>query len=432
MKKTLLFLSAAALVSSAFAATSLQEGTEYYIRNVETGKWMNCGYSWGTKGIVKDQARAFQVVATDGGYALKSSMGFVKPGGEIYLDGPQELNGDAAVYEITAENGAFTIKDKNGYVTIEQNEEGNHVMKTYGDAYDAGIIDDSWESWLGALQSYDFYPISTANYSTDNAKYWEFLTKEEMVAELANATAEKPLDATFLIKAFMLDRNDPENSKAWKLTLNGEAASIGGDNDVVIFPPLNWGWHNANEWGDLENEWAYAGTYGWFNNDNTAGNGTAVVSQAVEGAPAGYYEVYYHVVNQPNTDFTLTVNGVEGEVCEYYNDNNEAVDLWYTSATGVLADRDQVKCVAFTVGEDGKLAIEMSKAYEVGAQNRFAWKSFIIKYLGVESTGVEGIASENVNAPIEYYNLQGVRVANPTNGIYVVKQGDKVTKAVIR
>jgi hypothetical protein len=36
------------------------------------------------------------------------------------------------------------------------------------------------------------------------------------------------------------------------------------------------------------------------------------------------------------------------------------------------------------------------------------------------------------NAPVEYYNLQGVRVSNPENGIYIRRQGNKATKVVIK
>lgn len=43
---------------------------------------------------------------------------------------------------------------------------------------------------------------------------------------------------------------------------------------------------------------------------------------------------------------------------------------------------------------------------------------------------VEGIDGGS-NAPAEYYNLQGVRVANPGEGIYIVRRGTKVTKEII-
>ena len=34
--------------------------------------------------------------------------------------------------------------------------------------------------------------------------------------------------------------------------------------------------------------------------------------------------------------------------------------------------------------------------------------------------------------PAEYYNLQGIRVANPEHGIYIVKKGNTTTKHVVR
>lgn len=45
-------------------------------------------------------------------------------------------------------------------------------------------------------------------------------------------------------------------------------------------------------------------------------------------------------------------------------------------------------------------------------------------------TGVEDIAVD-ANAPVEYYNLQGVKVENPSNGIFIKKQGTKATKVVL-
>lgn len=44
--------------------------------------------------------------------------------------------------------------------------------------------------------------------------------------------------------------------------------------------------------------------------------------------------------------------------------------------------------------------------------------------------GVENVATDFSNAPVEYFNLQGVRVNNPENGIFICRQGNKVTKVV--
>ena len=45
--------------------------------------------------------------------------------------------------------------------------------------------------------------------------------------------------------------------------------------------------------------------------------------------------------------------------------------------------------------------------------------------VGIEEIGVDA------NAPVEYYNLQGVKVANPENGIFIKKQGGRTSKVVL-
>lgn len=53
--------------------------------------------------------------------------------------------------------------------------------------------------------------------------------------------------------------------------------------------------------------------------------------------------------------------------------------------------------------------------------------------MSLKGSGVDNITSDSENTPAEYFNLQGVRVANPTPGnLYIVRQGNKVTKTIIR
>ena len=62
-------------------------------------------------------------------------------------------------------------------------------------------------------------------------------------------------------------------------------------------------------------------------------------------------------------------------------------------------------------------------------------KTFIDKItVNYESinTGVDDILSDDANAPVEYYNLQGVRVANPESGLYIRVQGKKATKVLVK
>ena len=46
-----------------------------------------------------------------------------------------------------------------------------------------------------------------------------------------------------------------------------------------------------------------------------------------------------------------------------------------------------------------------------------------------EVTSINEVESED--APVEYYNLQGVKVENPEKGIFIKKQGKKATKVVL-
>lgn len=55
---------------------------------------------------------------------------------------------------------------------------------------------------------------------------------------------------------------------------------------------------------------------------------------------------------------------------------------------------------------------------------------YVIKFEKSATDGISEIEAEDAEAV--YYNLQGVEVANPANGVYIVRRGAKVTKEFIR
>ncbi len=57
------------------------------------------------------------------------------------------------------------------------------------------------------------------------------------------------------------------------------------------------------------------------------------------------------------------------------------------------------------------------------------WEIKNLYVKGDKNTSVEGIAAE---APAEYFDLQGRRIANPAAGIFIKRQGDKVSKVVVK
>ena len=48
------------------------------------------------------------------------------------------------------------------------------------------------------------------------------------------------------------------------------------------------------------------------------------------------------------------------------------------------------------------------------------------------TTGIEAIETDAIDADAEYYNLQGVKIVNPTSGIYIRRQGTKNDKVIIK
>ncbi len=63
------------------------------------------------------------------------------------------------------------------------------------------------------------------------------------------------------------------------------------------------------------------------------------------------------------------------------------------------------------------------------------WAILVAKFnlpSDMKSSGIDDVVTEDeADAPVEYYNLQGMRVENPANGIYIRRQGSKATKVVL-
>ena len=68
--------------------------------------------------------------------------------------------------------------------------------------------------------------------------------------------------------------------------------------------------------------------------------------------------------------------------------------------------------------------------YESTAKIAGTWEIKNVKVTGL--SGVNDVIAEDADAPVVYYNLQGVRVDNPANGLYIRVQGKKATKVLVR
>ncbi len=80
----------------------------------------------------------------------------------------------------------------------------------------------------------------------------------------------------------------------------------------------------------------------------------------------------------------------------------------------------------------GNGSSEYVKGFAVPRANNVYATPAASKYaLYIDEATAIGEINVDVNAPVEYYNLQGVKVENPSNGIFIKKQGSKATKVVL-
>lgn len=120
-----------------------------------------------------------------------------------------------------------------------------------------------------------------------------------------------------------------------------------------------------------------------------------------------YNNVTYNIVDEGSTDVLIVFRGKWG--------------------ADVTPTADKNPEVGARVIVKGDLVNYQGTKKEVNAGNE------IVSYEAPGSfDGVEDIVADDANAPVEYYNLQGVRVANPENGLYIRVQGKKATKVLVR
>lgn len=99
---------------------------------------------------------------------------------------------------------------------------------------------------------------------------------------------------------------------------------------------------------------------------------------------------------------------------------------------GANADSQAINndCLSTSLGKvsyGGDIQISLSGTWDV----TWDYNNLIISFSPGSNSGVENIEF-NAAEPIEYYNLQGIRVNSPTSGLFIAKQGNKTTKVFVK
>jgi hypothetical protein len=114
--------------------------------------------------------------------------------------------------------------------------------------------------------------------------------------------------------------------------------------------------------------------------------------------------------------------------------------LYNFSAKAVSADGED-NVYKFTVGQFKGFAKDADGNYITDEYNQQGitfnvYNGATLKTVQVKVAADKGsvgnVAVDESAAPVEYFNLQGVRVANPQNGLYIRRQGTKATKVLVK
>lgn len=163
-----------------------------------------------------------------------------------------------------------------------------------------------------------------------------------------------------------------------------------------------------------------------FSAEGTASTKTRIWNPS--GASAGKIDLRIY------TGWSFTVTAPEGYVLSaidltYYN----SFSYDFTASVGEMTAAGSWEMpAAAPAAEAGDETAADGKSVTFTANKTNNIATMNVYYVAEPESGIESVVAADENAPVEYYNLQGVRVANPTAGLYIVKQGSKVSKAIIR
>ncbi len=315
------------------------ESGDYYLKNVASGKYLVGGNSWGTFATLGDHAEDVGLaMLEDGKYTIDTRL---SNGGENhYLGGAGWMDGAATGW------------------TFAKQAKGIYALT---------VDDVNYLGWDGANSA---AAVALTDPTSPNAQ-WQLITKDELVAGLAEATAVQPVDATFFIQDPNFGRNNTRVS-AWV----GDPVKGG---DVTNFCAEKW---NAN-----------------FD-----------IYQDLAGLPNGYYKVsvqgYYRAGNGGATSMEQNAYLYAGEKSTpLMNINAEAGNAVFEGGNvstvegmGIVPNNMATASTAFTAGlyannklmvqvTDGTLRIGVKKETLIDADWTI-FDNFQLTYYGTEEPPV--------------------------------------------
>ena len=304
----------------------------YYLKNAESGLFFGGENNWGTRGTLSDRGDGYNFIELpSGAYELKNTLVTAndkKLGANLYVD-----NAGA--------NGGWTVtKVGKGIFTIFNAEPGYLAQGT--EALAKGV------AAVGVKE-------------VNNAAKWYILTKDQAKAQMAEATGEKPVPATFLINNPGFNRN--YSNADWKMEASNQNLCGGTDHNKC-----------AESW-----------------------HATFTLSQVLTDVPNGVYALTAQgFYGQDGTDNTnLPVFYANDETCTFpakaYGESS------MDQASNNFAEgKYTISPIIFKV-EDGKITLGAKLA--TNTKLWCIWDNFVLTYYGTEVT----VNDLKMKAVIEQY-----------------------------
>lgn len=350
--------------------------------------------------ISTDKTNAFTITAVDGGYTIQDAEGY-------YYFGKFKSDGTTPYYSLNRD----TTMPENGAVwTIEPQTDGTmKILNTYVNCY------LQFDPTYGNFGSYP-----------DARGTMPFLYEEGATAQ---SKPEAPIEEVATIAEWLAKASTAKVKITGTVTVmyqNGRYLYVKDDTSaLLVYGDLTNKYSNGDQLSGITGTYTnYSqGLFEMVPDDTTFG--TAVSGTAVEPEQVQIEDIAVDQVSQ-----YIILKGVS--VIESTDDTGAAIANTYTMEDGSgsitlynqFNNANYYDVVEVITKESKTLTVEGFISVRYGVAQ-------IVPIKVSDPSGIESAVTDNSNAPAEYYNLQGVKVNNPENGLYIVKRGNKVTKQYI-
>ena len=338
----------------------------YYMKNVGAGLFLTGGNAWGTQGTFSENG--FDVTVT------------TLPSGKYVIDTKVDNSGNhylGADGFIDAPQAEWTIKRQTDGTYTITNDGVNYI---------------GYAPWTRTVLN-----LHLTNSSEDNAR-WQFMTYEEVMAEICTATKDNPKTVTMLLPGAAFNEGDTRNG------LWSDAPTVGGYSKEF----------GNNQCGEKWNTPSFD------------------VAQTLTNLPNGYYKVsmqgFYRMGGDASkNDATIATEnhaaGTETLNAIFYANNEEKP---------LMSIIEGAQAETFTYGDSfftayGKVPQDMNSAAETFTNGKYEHSLWVVVTDGTLRVGVKKDA-ESVNDWTVFDNFRIVYYGNYASGISIDRVSMKLLK----